>query len=103
MQKLDIPEYYPKGCSIDLINEVIEKCQENIAKLNYASNVVLGTSYYATIAEQGNAEVSRRLNEKLIMNLEKSSKRQRELTRAIITIGGANLVLTLLKLFNFIN
>ena len=103
MSRVDIPENYPKGCSEDSIKRVVEECQNKIAKVNYAANVILGTTYYAQVAEQGNSELDRRLNERLISNLEKSSKRQRELTWAIITIGGANLVLALLKLFNVIN
>lgn len=96
--KVEIPNNYPKGCANDLIKQVVEQCQNKITRPNYASNVVLGSSYYAQVAEQGNAELNRRLNEKLISNLEKSSKRQRELTWAIIIIGGANFVLGILKL-----
>lgn len=103
MSRVDIPENYPKGCTEDSIKKVVEQCQNKIARINYASNVVLGTTYYAQVAEQGNAELNRRLNEKLISNLEKSSKRQRELTWTIIIIGGANLVLGILKLLNIIN
>ncbi|NER13496.1 hypothetical protein GWK08_08615 [Leptobacterium flavescens] len=99
MSKVNIPNNYPKGCSDDSIKKVVEECQTKIATVNYAYNVVLGTSYYATIAEQGNAELNRRLSERLITNLEKSSKRQRELTWTIIIIGGLNLVLAFLKLF----
>ena len=102
MSRIDIPDNYPKGCSDDLIKKVVEGCQNKIARVNYASNVVLGTTYYSQVAEQGNAELNRRLNEKLITNLEKSSKRQRDLTWSIIIIGGLNLVLAILKLFNLI-
>ncbi|SEC67091.1 hypothetical protein SAMN04489761_3459 [Tenacibaculum sp. MAR_2009_124] len=103
MSKINIPENYPKGCSEGSIKKVVQECQNKISKINDYSNVVLGSTYYAQLAEQGNAELNRRLNEKLITNLEKSSKRQRELTWAIIIIGGANLVLVLLKLLNIIN
>lgn len=100
MSRVDIPDNYPKGCSDDLIKQVVEKCQNKIARINYASNVVLGTTYYAQVAEQGNTELNRRLNEKLISNLERSSKRQRDLTWSIIIIGGLNLILAVLKLTN---
>lgn len=102
MSRVDIPDDYPKACSDDLIRKVVEECQNKISKVNYASNVVLGTSYYAAVAEQGNAELNRRLNEKLIKNLEKSSKRQRELTWSIVIIGGLNLLLAILKAINTI-
>ncbi|AWX44817.1 hypothetical protein HME9304_01822 [Flagellimonas maritima] len=102
MSRVDIPKDYPKGCSDDLIKKVVEGCQNKIARVNYATNVVLGTTYYTQVAEQGNAELNRRLNEKLISNLEKSSKRQQELTWSIIIIGGLNLILAILKLINLI-
>lgn len=97
-----MPDNYPKGCSDDLINEVVTKCQNKVLRLDYASNVVLGTSYYATIAEQGNNEIHRRLTERLIANLEKSSKRQRESAWAIIVIGGLNLIVVFLKLIGLL-
>lgn len=102
MNRVDIPDNYPIGCSDELIKKVVVECQNKITKVNYASNVVLGTSYYTSVAEQGNAELNRRLNEKLISNLETSSKRQRDLTWSIIIIGGLNLVLAILKLINII-
>lgn len=102
MSRVDIPSNYPKGCSDDSIKKVVEECQNKISRINYASNVVLGTTYYAQVAEQGNAELNRRLSEKLISNLEKSSKRQRELTWAIIIIGGTNLIVVFLKFINLI-
>ncbi|WP_190810348.1 hypothetical protein [Flagellimonas sp. S3867] len=102
MSRVNIPADYPKGCADDLIKKVVEECQSKISRVNYASNVVLGTTYYTQVAEQGNAELNRRLNEKLIANLEKSSKRQRELTWSIIIIGGLNLILVILKTVNII-
>lgn len=102
MSRIDIPDNYPKGCSDDLIKKVVEECQNKIARVNYASNVVLGTTYYTQLAEQGNAELNRRLNQTLISNLEKSSKRQRDLTWSIIIIGGLNLVFAILKLINLL-
>lgn len=102
MSRIDIPDNYPKGCSDDLIKKVVEECQNKIARVNYASNVVLGTTYYTQLAEQGNAELNRRLSQTLISNLEKSSKRQRDLTWSIIIIGGLNLVFAILKLINLL-
>lgn len=102
MGRIDIPDNYPKGCDNGLIKEVVAKCQNKILRLDYASNVVLGTSYYATIAEQGNNEINHRLTERLISNLEKLSKRQRELTWAIIVIGGLNLIAVFLKSISFL-
>lgn len=88
--------------SDDIIKDVVAKFQNEINKYDYASNVVLGTSYYAAVAEQENTELDHRLTGKLILNLEKSSKRQRELTLAIITIGGLNLIAAFLKLINLV-
>ncbi|MFC4096900.1 hypothetical protein [Euzebyella saccharophila] len=102
MSSINIPNNYPEGCSDDTIKEVVAKCQNKINKYDCASNVVLGTSYYAAVAEQGNTELDHRLTEKLILNLEQSSKRQRELTWAIITIGGLNLIAAFLKLIDVV-
>ncbi|WP_036383563.1 MULTISPECIES: hypothetical protein [Flavobacteriaceae] len=99
---IDIPDNYPKGCSGGLIKEVVAKCQNKILRHDYASNIVLGTSYYATVAEQGNNEIHHRLTTRLISNRERSSKRQRELTWAINVIGGLNLIAVLLKLIGLL-
>lgn len=102
MSTTNIPDNYPSGCSDDSIKEILLECQKEIIKYNKPT-VHKGSTYYSQLAEQGNAELKRRLNEKLITNLEKSSKRQRELTWAIITIGGTNLIFAFLKLLNLIN
>ncbi len=78
------------------------KIRDEIAAIGKAPNVTVGSTYYSQLAEQGNSELMKRLNTELISNLEISSKRQRELTWAIVIIGGANLVLAILKLSNII-
>ncbi len=102
MIKIDIPDNYPTSSSDVEIKTVVKKCQDEIAAIGKAPNVTVGSTYYSQLAEQGNSELMKRLNTELISNLEISSKRQRELTWAIVIIGGANLVLAILKLSNII-
>ncbi|WP_281989052.1 hypothetical protein [Aquimarina aggregata] len=92
MNIYDIPNNYPIGCSDDHINEILELCQKEIIKYNNP-DVQKGSTYYSQLAEQGNTELNRRLTERLISNLRESSKMQRQLTKAIIWIGGFNLLI----------
>ncbi len=100
---INVPGYYPEGCSDELIKNLITKFQKQIVENNYKKNPVIRSNDYPLLIEQGNKELDIRLQKRLISNLEKSSTRQRELTWAIIIIGGANLVLAFLKLFSIIN
>ncbi|WP_109098396.1 hypothetical protein [Aquimarina sp. AU58] len=100
---ISFPSNYPEGCSDDLIKDLITKFQKQIVENNNRKNPVIRHIDYPLLIEQGNKELNIRLQKRLISNLEKSSKRQRELTWAIIIIGGANLVLGIFKLLNIIN
>lgn len=100
---ISFPSNYPEGCSDDLIKDLITKFQKQIVENNYRKSPVIRPNDYPLLIEQGNKELNIRLQKRLISNLEKSSKRQRELTWAIIIIGGANLVLGIFKLLNIIN
>ncbi|AXT61113.1 hypothetical protein D1816_12390 [Aquimarina sp. AD10] len=102
MSQISIPNNYPEGCSDDLIKDLIVKFQKEIVINNSKKNKVLSHIDYPILIEHGSAELNLRLNQRLISNLEKSSKRQRELTWAIVIIGGLNLILAFLKMVNII-
>jgi len=104
MSTIRIPNNYPNGCSDDSIKEVLEEFRKKIMEYNNPSTVT-GSTYYSQVSEQGNAELNKRLTERLISNLGESSKRQRQLTKAIIWIGGLNLLIGIIavgfKLYDF--
>ena len=85
---MEITESYPDKLSDSEVQEIISKCAERTVRATRkGSNYSLGPSFYNSMAELGINELNKRIQGRLLIELEKQRKNNNraELTNKVLT------------------
>lgn len=96
---MEIPDSYPDKLSDEELQEIISKCAErSVRATKKNSNYSLGPAFYNSMAELGINEMNKRIQSRLLIELEKQRKNNEkaQLTNRILTVITISLALVTL-------
>jgi hypothetical protein len=95
----EIPKTYPQQLSDSEILEIIETNSENIRRYSWATNVVLGTSYYHTIIDLGYQELNKRNQAKFLNQVERLNQENEKSGKISFRLNIITIILAILSIF----